>query len=307
MKTKLLLITLGFTLLFPPAKAQEIAEQPCDSAFWTQMTARAWQEAEREIMQNQNLIFKPDSVLDYTCFDQFANIAAAQGGEIFTHTNYFGEQIIQRSQNESTNNAISAVVSFPVRSYKNSQFPHTFLGGRTPNLGSSTTNHTPTSPAGGNSATYNCSNMSRIWQTAKCANFIDNEAFSQIDGFFPFKRIAGFNGGNDVQSYEEIEDTRAYPSSCNTNLQSTGILSWQTSNLLAENRSEINYQFQSPLGEIFKEVNDRIEPGNCEALGIRTGVQIITKDGAEGQDGVCTNPGCTYTEGGVCDGSTGGG
>lgn len=30
----------------------EIAEQPCSTQFWKQMSARAWMEAEREIMMN---------------------------------------------------------------------------------------------------------------------------------------------------------------------------------------------------------------------------------------------------------------
>lgn len=301
-----LLLIMGSIFIPKASYAQpEIAEQPCDSMFWSQMTSRAWQEAEREIMQNQNLIFKPDSVMDYTCFDQFANIAAAQGGEIFTHTNYFGEKIIERSMNESTNNAIQAVVSLPLQGYKIFQFNHDFLGGRAGQMQARSTSHSAQNPTSANTARYQCSNMAAIWQAAKCANFIDNSNFNDIDGFYPFKEIKGFDGTLDVKSYEEIKETRLFPGSCNG--ASQGVLNWEISNSLARNEAEVLYQFQSPLGEIYKEVNDKIEPGNCTGGGIETGVTVITKDGAQGSDGVCSNPGCSWNEGGSCSGPAGGG
>lgn len=43
----------------------------CDPEFWDVLTDRAWMEAQREITQNQNLIPRPDSVLEITCFDSF--------------------------------------------------------------------------------------------------------------------------------------------------------------------------------------------------------------------------------------------
>jgi len=291
------------------AGAPRIAEQPCDTKFWDQMSSRAWLEAEREIMQNQNLIFKPDSVLDYTCFDQFANIAAAQGGEIFVHTNYFGEKIIQRGSNESTDKGIADLVSKPYGDYKKGQFIHSFLGGRGPDMSLSNAFHTPQAPSG-TSASYNCSNMSRVWQAAKCANFIDNDKFESIDGFYPFETIKGLNG-DDVVGYKSqgrndpsINETRQFPSPCT---RGTGIRSWSLGVIEAENRGERMYQFQTPLGQIFKEVNDKIEPGKCENVTIRTGVSVITTDGNQGLDGVCTNPGCTYTrESGCTDAVEGG-
>ncbi len=45
----------------------------CDPDFWGVMKDRAWQEGQREITQNNNLIARPDSVLQMTCFDSFIN------------------------------------------------------------------------------------------------------------------------------------------------------------------------------------------------------------------------------------------
>lgn len=43
----------------------------CDPEFWDVLKDRAWMEAQREVTQNQNLIPRPDSVLEMTCFDSF--------------------------------------------------------------------------------------------------------------------------------------------------------------------------------------------------------------------------------------------
>lgn len=286
----------------------EIAEQPCDTGFWKQMEARAWLEAEREIMQNQSLIFKPDSVLDYTCFDQFNKIAAAQGGEIFVHTNYFGEKIIQREQKESTNQGLTAVVSVPLKGYISANYSHGSLGGRGPDLATTSGGpYDPQDPTNATNESYQCQRMSQVWQAAKCINFIDNSNFELMDGFYPFETLKGLNG-EDVVGYTAQEDggpavdeTRQYPTACN--LTGRELKRWDSEVLKAENKFETFYKFQTPLGKIFKEVNDKIEPGKCSERGIETGVRVITKDGEKGMDGVCTNPGCTYTDGGACDGT----
>ena len=57
------------------AYAQPVS--PCDPQYMDALEARAWLEAEREISQNKNLIYKPDSVLEYTCFAGFLNEAAS--------------------------------------------------------------------------------------------------------------------------------------------------------------------------------------------------------------------------------------
>lgn len=286
----------------------KIAEQPCDANYWRQMTFRAWQEAEREIMQNQNLIFKPDSVLQYTCFDQFNQIAAAQGGEIFVHTTYFGEQIIKRSQKEGMTQALAAVVYNPLKSYVASNgYAGDMLGGRASRM-SIPSSKSQFSGPGGTSASYSCKQMSDIWQTAKCANFIDNSNFSGdsvgdgADGFYPFGTIKGLDGAQDVKGYDTLKDVRIYPTACNN------FTAWPQLEQLAENQFETFYKFQTPLGEIYKEVNDKILPVKNGASGgepyaescgtaIKTGVKVITKDGEKGDDGVCTNPGCTYSNG----------
>ncbi len=309
MKKTLFLLSLGLLGILPlTVKAQDIAPQPCDTGFWNQMKSKAWMEAEREIMQNQNLIFKPDSVLEYTCFDQFAAINAWQGGDIFVHSNYFGSEIITRGSTYAMEKAMENVVYNALLAYRNLSFNNQYLSGRAQDMGLS--NRNSVSAADGDyfkkpeqsNASYTCTTMQDVWKAAKCANFIDNAAVAGTDGFYPFATLAGFNGSPEVGGYEDkTEDVRKWPESlaCGT---STGVHSWTDQIVSAENKNQDHYQFQTPLGQIYVDVGDRLEPGNCSGPGneaIKTGVQVITREG-EHPDGVCTNPGCSYQEDGTC-------
>jgi len=73
--------TNGFTPNTPstPEDGPNSAEAPnlskndtaaCDADFMNQIHARSFLEANRDIMISQLLVTKPDSVLEYTCFDQ---------------------------------------------------------------------------------------------------------------------------------------------------------------------------------------------------------------------------------------------
>lgn len=312
MKFSTYILMLLFTgVAFSSASAQtapDIATQPCDTEYWRQMSARAWMEAEREIMQNQNLIFKADSVLEYTCFDQFVSINAYQGGNIFTHTTYFGTPIIQRSANESMNNALNAVVINALNAYKSGSFSNSFLSGRADHMTIANTNSQFISAT--TNAAYTCNIMADVWKTAKCANFIDDAAFQSTDGFYPFETITGHNGTPDVDGYNGgIQETRQWPPgmSCQNSAGGPRGSSGQTfgpagtwNNQIALANNDALYEFQTPLAAIYEEVGDKLEPGNCGQPAILTGVTVY-KQGSRGvaggpshPDGVCTNPGCSY-------------
>lgn len=283
------------------SKAQDIAPQPCDTKYWEQMHSRAWLEAEREIMQNQNLIFKPDSVLEYVCFDQFVSLAAWPGGDIFVHTDYFGKKIIERGAAGSMEKGLESVVSGTLDAYKsNAKFTHTFLGGRAEHMDIADKN-SDFKPATTNQS-YTCKTMANIWKAAKCANFVDNSAFQDTDGFYPFDELKAHNGGKDVGGYaDSIKETRKFPSdmSCG-NGASQGVTTWKEQLRKATLEEEL-YKFKAPLSQTFKDVGNRIEPGNCSAaFAVKTGVKVIINGEESHDDGVCTNPGCSYTKGGGC-------
>lgn len=331
MNLKLTLHIIAFTavslLLSTPItklSAQEIADQPCDTQYWRQMSARAWMEAEREIMMNQNLIFKPDSVLEYTCFDRMARLTAHKGGDIFTHTTYFGQPIIPKTAEQGLPKSMNNVVYAVLEPYIQGNFSHDFLGGRAQKLESDNKDsqiEPPLNPLQGN---YVCNSMANVWKAAKCANFVDNAAFEQTDGFYPFETLQGYGDTPDVAGYNDpqITDVRRFPTACtnasvNTPSGSQNVISgdyfgpagtWDTQIRLSNNMdggAEL-YPFKEPLKEIYQDVFERTAPygtpggaGNstvfCANPPIQTGITIYSGSTSY-PDGVCTNPGCAYVK-----------
>ena len=87
------LLLLGVVASFgkaPAAAPPVIAPSPCDPLYYDSLESRGWLEAQREITQNQNLIFKADSVLEYTCFDRFANELAQHARDMFSESTRWG-------------------------------------------------------------------------------------------------------------------------------------------------------------------------------------------------------------------------
>ena len=284
----------------PPAAA--IAPQPCDPQFYAQMNARAWQESEREIMQNQNLIFKADSILDYTCFDKQIALAAFHGGDIFTHTEYFGgSRLIPRGEPYGLEHTLELIVFQTYQNYRNANFEHSWLGGRGEHVGLPEFDPLYILPPQDRGyAAYTCDTMARVWQTSKCLNFVHNEEFSETDGFYPFNTLECAEGTDctPIEGYDEKVDVRLYPAGMEC-VTEAGLFDWAGATERAENANQFLYDFQEPLHEIFLDVLDKTIPGNCLARNtVPTGVQVVLAEGPAQLDGVCTNPGCTYSGGG---------
>lgn len=55
----------------------------CDESFYDVLVDRATMEAQRELTQNQNIVPRPDSVLNMTCFDQFLDQQAWYADNFF--------------------------------------------------------------------------------------------------------------------------------------------------------------------------------------------------------------------------------
>jgi hypothetical protein len=307
MKKSVYLLLAAFLLVLPASKADaQIAEQACDPGYFQQLTARAWMEAEREIMQNQNLIFKADSVLEYTCFDQFVSLATWPGGNIFTHSDYFSQKVIPRGSPYALERTMTSVIYNALVSYRDENFEHTYLGGRSQHMDAEQTNSEFKSPM--ENQAYTCTTMANIWKTAKCANFVDNENFEDTDGFYPFMDLKGFGeASSDIAGYETIINTRKWPDiapyPCGNDLGPGG--DWNAADEFANNIGEPLYQFQTPLGELYMEVGERLIPGVCTDP-ILTGVTVKTVGSGTWADGVCTNPGCVYAKSESCVPSGGG-
>lgn len=166
------------------ACAGTFSDTSCDPNYYDSLEARAWLEAQREITQNQNLIFKPDSVLEYSCFDSHIAQMIESADNLFSQSSTWG------SVGGNMGNAMQSVHA-TAGAYITSNFNHNYLGGRH----SSGT----TWPANASKGGYTCPVMETIWLQAKCLDFIHQPGH---DGFFTFA------------DYHSREDMRRLPASC---------------------------------------------------------------------------------------------
>lgn len=291
-----------------------IATQSCDPQVWKALQDRAELETQREVMQNQNLIFKPDSVLHYTCFERLAAHAAATIGPLFTHSTYFGgvEQIRWEGGAGyiGMGDAMDSVVEESMRRYvTQGSFNYHPLGGRGQFLGMTQFEVIDIPQRG--LVPYACSVMQNVWQTAKCLNFVHNATFADTDGYYPFKNLIPFGTGEEVAGYSEIFETRRYPIPLACPLASPFIGdTWASKTNNSLNVADHYYVIHLYNRTTFAVVRDHVQPGITCSPPIETGVTILLTSGAApNPDAVCPNPGCTYV-GGSCvnrAGSGGGG
>jgi len=182
-KLKLLVFMVAFLvsliLVGSAVYAQSgFADSPCDPNYYKSLEARAWMEAQREITQNQNLIFKPDSVLEYTCFDGHLSELAEHAKDMFSESTRWGTAY------GNMEGSLNTLVSGSLGEYE-SNFQGTFLNGR-----SNVTRRLPSSISKG---AYACQLMQNVWQAAKCMNFVD----ASSDGFYT---LADYASGGERRS-----------------------------------------------------------------------------------------------------------
>ncbi len=247
------------------AGAPPIADSPCDSNYYESLSSRAWLEAQREITQNQNLILKPDSVFEYTCFDLFLRELAQHARNMFSETTSFGGPLPANSMD----NALQQLVGTSLINFVNANFGYyDMLGGHTAGQGIS---HVPQPIVGG---TYTCDMMNQVWLAAKCINFASDPA---EDGFYTF------------EEYRTDPDKRHLPNRCPA---MPGI--WA---------ANINASIVNPLWtpDPMKTYLAFIDPANCVGgnannIAIPTGVDVKGTAGGYAEH-VCIIPGCRYNPG----------
>lgn len=113
-----------------------VTDLACDPVYMQNLKARAAMEAQREVMTNQRMIWKPDSVLALGCYKAWLDVM----GQSFTADN-------QSGLTDTKQKAVE---------YLAASFDHGFGGG---NLGMSV----PPDPS-------DCANMGALWWAAKCKN-----------------------------------------------------------------------------------------------------------------------------------------
>lgn len=171
-KTAKLFLALSFAAsMFAASNAMAVspADSPCDASYFDSLKARAWMEAQREINQNANLIAKPDSVLEYTCFNKFLGVLAQEAPNLFSDNTGLGA-----SETGTLADTVASIVGAAAGSYHSSNFDHAYIGGRAEEDGDDQGNVS--------AGSYECEQMNLVWEAAKCMNFADKDH----DGFFMF-------------------------------------------------------------------------------------------------------------------------
>ena len=137
----------------------------CDADFMNQIYSRALIEAERENVTGQTVIRKPDSVLEYTCFDQIVSRTAKSVGS------FFSETILG---NTSLDNALEILVLDSLKKYVDSCFKQDFLGGSADGQNNSIS-------ASIGSGNYDCLFMNSMYYLSKCRDFAVDDLFMSFE------------------------------------------------------------------------------------------------------------------------------
>ncbi|MDB5491923.1 MAG: hypothetical protein JWO78_1772 [Micavibrio sp.] len=156
-------LTLRFAILLAAGviafSTASYADDPlCDGALWTQMTQRARLNGQQDISRAENLIYKADSILEYTCLQQFTDYVP-------THVSYYMNPTL-------AGGAINGIIS----NWISSNYGHTYLGGRN--------GADPAANAGGGD--YNCNTMDYVWKIAKCLHAGDLAPQDNLGGVYEF-------------------------------------------------------------------------------------------------------------------------
>lgn len=272
-----------------------IAESPCDSLYYESLSARAWLEAQREITQNQNIILKPDSVMEYTCFDRMVHELANHGTNMLSETTVFGNALPADSLDNALDNLVlNSLEAYMIANHggRTGAVGYDLLGGHPAAMGIAHQVRT----IGGNPEAYSCDIMERVWQAAKCMNFITDPT---SDGFYNFNE------------YMNPVDRRRYPVQC-TEISTNWIANvtaglttgpW-TTDPVETFLSELAAPDCGASGNCRCQVNNGGTLVNSEP--IPTGL-TVTRPGLDPfPEKVCLQPGCRYNPpGGTVNGSTG--
>ncbi len=275
----LLLFTSSICFIFVGAGstlgASSIADTPCDETYYESLAARAWLEAQREITQNQNIILKPDSVFEYTCFDQLLWEFADHADEMFSETSAYGTPLGALSMD----NALSDLVLTSLNIYVDNNYGYYpgLLGGHPAALA---IKHVLPASIGLGSSAYSCDIMKRVWHAAKCINFVTD---ADYDGFYTFDEYAS-----------STSDKRRLPTAC------TAIASNWSANLTTALTS--GPWTNDPVQTYFEQTSPQnCSDSNCKCSQdpVPTGI-MITGQNPPGpyEEKVCLQPGCRYHPGG---------
>lgn len=274
-------------LLHAPVQAQDY-DPSCSGSYMNTLKARAWLEGQREITQNQNLIYKPDSVLEYSCFNYHLKKVPEEIAKLFSEENEFFSWPFP-----SMERAVIVAVEEPLLAYNFLNFGHTYLGGRL---------DPPAAP--GAVGGIMCSAMDYVWTQAKCVNFISNadgdgnpNTTVDKDGFYTF------------QEYADEEDRRFLPEQCADVSRWEANIRFAFENSAAGGNPDWVKPFRDTVVASYNTYAAMTSPasssGECVPP-IFTGIQARRYGSSQRfADAVCMDPNCKYVPSGLPAGAFG--
>lgn len=265
------------------ATASVIADSPCDELYYESLSARAWLEAQREITQNQNLILKPDSVFEYTCFDLMVHELADHAQSMLSETSSYGSSL----GTTAMDNALDNLVLTALENYVSNNYgTYNLLGGHPAAFNE---DHN-VSTVSGSPQSYTCNRMATVWNAAKCMNFISNTA---TDGFFTFDEYAA--------AATATLDARYLPVAC-----SAVPTSWISN--IANALTTGPWTNDDVVTYLSETSPENCSGPSCSCTGsppIPTGVEVRRSGYSVDvyDEHICLQPGCFYHPGGDYNGS----
>ncbi|HPF78729.1 MAG TPA: hypothetical protein PLF01_05475, partial [Alphaproteobacteria bacterium] len=155
----------------PTTEPEELSG--CAADTWTAMVNQAVMETRREDILNKRFIVKPDSVIDYSCYDLYVKKTGESAGPIFSETkkwanlpvDLIGKTVVVQRElgSKSLDNSLMSTVQSVVTNYRRGQFNNPMLAG--------------SAPVSVTAGQTNCDVMAKVWKAAKCKNFDDVAVF----------------------------------------------------------------------------------------------------------------------------------
>ena len=289
-----------------PNEPKHGGSKACDADLMNQIYAQSFMQAQRSTVLSEMVIRKPDSILELSCFDQLASLAATTAAPLFTESTQWNgvmtpiwgnlnKKIVddERPVNINTfmeddrqDTSIREIVLESLVAYLNGSFNHPLGGGAASGLP-----QTDTDSIDVYTTAYNCSFMNQIHFWSKCRNM------NEDDPFFSFQELTS-----------DSFDPRLLPEECEAApLIEENILR------LARNENDEFVAFDKmdnvyvdemlasdatkkcdsvtpiPTGLEFKKYKYVVNPG---LLGI--GASNTRTEAGSYNDHVCPKPGCYY-------------
>lgn len=277
------------------AQAQSIPPTACDPEYMDALKAKAWMEAQREVAHNKSFIYKPDSVMVYSCFDKMVGALFRETGKnswLFSDNPTPWGNV--ENKDEKTIENIKEIIEGSLDSYLGMGYKKTL---NAPRHGSS--EYSPSISAG----SYSCSKAKEIWDTYLMADFI----VKGEDEFHTFK----WYSGTDPRKNYGLDSTKNA-----SDVKGLAGKDWDEHMSIAYNTDDgmfipadkaiddTEYEEDDIVTHLDKILPPGIgdpAPGSCSEVDpIPTGIDI-DRDGNgdtdgdnEGPEKVCPNPGCVY-------------